>query len=177
MSAGRTPEVIVLDSERRIRYRGRIDDQYGVGYIRAEPQRQDLKVALEELLAGRTVSEPVTPVTGCLIGRVTETDDSSAVTYANRIAGLLQRRCVECHRAGEIAPFALTEYDQASGWADMIAEVVREGRMPPWHASPEFGRFVNDRRLSEEERQAIFDWVAAGAPEGDPRDLPAPRSS
>ncbi len=176
MSAGRTPEVIVLDAKRCIRYRGRIDDQYGVGYIRAEPQRQDLKLALDQLLAGQPIQQPVTPVTGCLIGRVTETDESSSVTYANRIAGLLQRRCVECHRAGDIAPFALTEYDQASGWAEMIAEVVREGRMPPWHASPEFGRFANDRRLSAEERQAIFDWVAAGAPEGDPGDLPAPPS-
>jgi hypothetical protein len=97
------------------------------------------------------------------------------VTYANRIAHILQNRCVECHRQGDIAPFALTEYAEVAGWSEMIAEVVREGRMPPWHASPEFGTFANDRRLSDEERQAIFDWVAAGAPEGDPQELPQPR--
>ncbi len=175
MGAERTPEVFVLDQERRICYRGRIDDQYGVGYIRPEPQRQDLKMALDDLLAGRPVAQACTPVTGCLIGRVAQPQDSAAVTYANQIARILQSRCVECHRDGDIAPFALTEYAEVAGWSEMIAEVVREGRMPPWHASPEFGTFANDRRLSDAERQAIFDWVAAGAPEGDPRELPPPR--
>jgi hypothetical protein len=46
--------------------------------------------------------------------------------------------------------------------------------MPPWHASPEFGRFSNDCRLSEDDKHTISAWVAAGAPEGDPRDLPEP---
>ena len=47
--------------------------------------------------------------------------------------------------------------------------------MPPWHADPATGEFDNDRRLTRRgERDAIAQWVAAGAPEGDPGDLPAP---
>src|SRR5206468_1459570 len=68
--AVRTPEVFVLDSKRIIRYWGRIDDQYGVGYTRPKPGRRDLATALEELLDGKTVSTPVTEASGCFIGRV-----------------------------------------------------------------------------------------------------------
>ena len=56
----------------------------------------------------------------------------------------------------------------------MIDEVVQGGRMPPWHASPEHGSFANEARLSADEKRTIAAWVAAGAPEGDPRDLPEP---
>jgi hypothetical protein len=57
----------------------------------------------------------------------------------------------------------------------MIAEVVREQRMPPWHANPAHGVFANDARLSDEEKQQVFAWVDNGCPEGNPADLPAPK--
>lgn len=176
MGAVRTPEVFVLDEARVVRYWGRVDDQYGIGYLRDEPKRADLKIALEELLAGKVVSKPVTVSVGCHIGRVKQAVKDSPVTYSNQIARLLQNRCVECHRKGEIAPFALTDYKEVAGWAEMIAEVVHEERMPPWHASKEYGKFHNDRRLSKEEKELIFTWVKNGAPEGDPKDLPKPRT-
>ncbi len=56
----------------------------------------------------------------------------------------------------------------------MIEEVVESGRMPPWHASPEFGSFSNEARVPCNEKQLISAWVAAGTPEGDPKDLPEP---
>ncbi|MDF1743977.1 MAG: redoxin domain-containing protein, partial [Gimesia sp.] len=37
--ARRTPEIFLLDAKRTIRYHGRVDDQYGVGYLRDEPKR------------------------------------------------------------------------------------------------------------------------------------------
>ncbi|MEX0718173.1 MAG: redoxin domain-containing protein [Planctomycetaceae bacterium] len=172
--AERTPEVFVLDADRKIVYRGRIDDRYGIGYARNEPTRQDLKRALDQLLAGEKIEVAETEGVGCIIGRVREADANSAVTFSNQIARILQRNCVECHRAGEIAPFELIAYEEVAGWAEMIAEVVDEGRMPPWHASPEYGHFANVRRLSDEEKRQIREWVAAGAPQGDPADLPAP---
>ncbi len=171
----RTPEIIVLDENRIIRYRGRIDDQYGVGYVRNEPQREDLKEALRELLSGKRVTIAITEPVGCRIGRIKEPDPHATVTYSKQIARILQRRCVECHREGEIAPFALMEYEEVAGWADMIQEVVHQNRMPPWHADPKYGHYMNDRHMSAEEKSLIGQWVAAGAPEGDPADLPEPR--
>jgi peroxiredoxin len=173
--AERTPEVFVFDAGRIVRYHGRIDDQYGVGSIRNQPRRRDLAAALDELLAGQPVSQPTTEVVGCHIGRAKSPKPEATVTYSNQIARLLQKRCVECHRDGDIAPFALTEYDEVAGWAEMIAEVVREQRMPPWHADPKHGHFKNERLLSADEKQLIFDWVAAGAPQGDPKQAPPQR--
>ncbi len=173
-AAVRTPEVFVLDRDRKVRYWGRIDDQYGIGYVRDEARRRDLHIALNELLAGDDVTCPAEASVGCHIGRIKQPQADSEVTYSNQIARILQKRCVECHRTGDIAPFDLTEYEEVVGWAEMIGEVVEEQRMPPWHASPEFGHFANDRRLTEEEKSLIFAWIEAGAPEGDPNDLPTP---
>ena len=169
----RTTEVLVLDVERTIRYRGRIDDQYNVGISRTKPTQNDLSVALDELLADKPVSKPTTPALGCFIGRVHKPAATGTVTFAKDVARIFNKRCVECHRPGEIGPFSLTSYDEAVGWADTIEEVVREGRMPPWHADPKYGHFANDSRLSAQEKKTIADWIQAGAPEGDPKYTPA----
>jgi peroxiredoxin len=179
----RTPSVVVLDRERTIRYRGRIDDQYGlqttpsgarVSYQLGEPRRQDPAVAIDELLAGKPVSVAQTESNGCLIGRQKQADEKSEVTYSKQIVRLFNKHCVLCHREKQIAPFALTTYEDAAGWAEMIAEVVYQQRMPPWHADSRYGHFANDARLTDEERQLIARWVKAGAPKGDEADLPEP---
>jgi peroxiredoxin len=176
--AKRTPEMFVLDQDRVIHYRGRIDDQYGydkgVGYQKASPQRRDLAEALDELLAGKAVSKPLTEARGCIIGRVREANPDSEVTYSNQIARLFQDRCVKCHREGEIAPFAMTTYEEVAGWAEMINEVVQDQRMPPWHADIKYGKFLNDAHMSDEEKELIATWVRNGSPEGDPAQLPEP---
>jgi peroxiredoxin len=174
MGAVRTPEAFVLDSGRVVRYRGRIDDQYGVGYGRPKIGRRDLAIALEELLAGKAVSTPTTQASGCFIGRVRRETKPGPVTYAKHVAPILQKRCLECHRPGQIAPFSLTSYDEVVGWTETIREVVQERRMPPWHADPKYGEFANDSRLPDDERQTILRWIDGGAPSGDPRDLPKP---
>ena len=174
LGAERTPEVFVLDESRAVRYRGRVDDQYAIGVHRPAPTAHDLADAIEALLGGRPVATPRTEAAGCKIGRASKPEGKGDVTYSKQVARILQDRCVSCHRPGEIAPFSLTDYRQAAGWSSMIAEVVDEGRMPPWHASPVHGKFANDARLTPDEKRALDAWVAAGAPEGNPADLPPP---
>jgi peroxiredoxin len=177
--AVRNPEVFVLDRDRKIRYRGRIDDQYGQGsssgYAKTQIKSRDLGNALDEMLSGKDVSQTKTPVTGCIIGRATAVTPSGGVSYAKHIAPLLQEHCVSCHRPGQVGPFALMDYEEVKGWGAMIKEVVAEGRMPPWLASSKFGHFSNDPRLSDEEKKLIFEWVDNGCPQGDSADLPQPR--
>ncbi len=170
--ATRTPEVFLLDQSRAVCYRGRVDDQYGVGLQRARPGRRDLVMAIDEVLAGKAVSVPVTTAPGCFIDRLDRAAKEGRVTYTRHVAPILHRHCVGCHRPGEIAPFPLTNYQQTIGWAETIREVVDEGRMPPWSASPEHGKFQNDPRLSDADRKTIVEWVRTGCPEGDPADLP-----
>jgi peroxiredoxin len=173
--AERTPEVFLLDSTGRIRYRGRIDDQFGIDYRRPAPTRRDLAEAIDEVLAGKAVSQPTTEVAGCVIGRVAEGKTDGAVTYAKHIAPILQSRCQECHRPGQIGPMPLLTYDDARDWSGMIREVVEQRRMPPWHADPRFGQFANDRSLTDKERETLLAWIDNGTPKGDEKDLPQPR--
>ena len=107
LGAERTPEVCVLDGERRLRYRGRIDSQYRLGGVREGETREDLKLAIEDLLAGREVAIAETPVDGCLITLATAPTPSSDITYSSHIAGLMKQHCQECHQPNTTAPFAL----------------------------------------------------------------------
>ena len=172
--AQRTPEAFLLDKDRVVRYQGRIDDQYGVGYSRAKYDRQDLAVAIDELLAGKKVTKAYIEAVGCFVGRVNRREATGNITYSNQVSRLLQKHCLRCHRPGQIAPFSLTNYEDVQGWADTMREVMQEGRMPPWHANPEFGEFRNDARMTDEEKQTFYDWVANASPEGDRSKLPVP---
>jgi peroxiredoxin len=174
LGARRTPEAFLLDGKRVIRYHGRIDDQYGLTYRRAKPKRRDLKEAIDALLAGKPVATPTTDTPGCLIGRAREPRVKGKVTYTKHVARILQKRCQECHRPGEIGPFSLLTYENARAWADTIHEVVLEERMPPWHPDPRYGKFSNDRRLSREEADTLLAWTKQGCPKGDDKDLPPP---
>ena len=172
----RTPEVVVLDDHRAIRYRGRIDDRYAVGSRRSEARHLDLIEALEALLGGRPVGRAETEPVGCPIDRPGPLPPTAGATYSRDVAPILQRRCAECHRPGEVGPFPLQTYRQAARWAGAIADAVEGGRMPPWHADPRFGKFANDSRLTDREKRLIAGWAEDGAPEGHPDDLPPPAS-
>lgn len=173
--AERTPEVFVLDRQRRVRYRGQIDDQFGVGYARPEAKEHYLANALDALLAARPVTTARTEPRGCHIGRVTQITAKGTITYANQISRIFQQRCLECHRPGGIAPFAIDSYETAAAWAETIREVVEQERMPPWHANPQYGHFSNDSRMTPQEKELLFQWVENGTPEGNPDDLPPER--
>ena len=172
--AERTPEAFLLDEQRVVRYHGRIDDQYGVGFTRPNVSRQDLAVAIAELLAGQEISQPTVEAVGCHIGRVNRAEPTGDITYSNQIVRLLQTHCVRCHRSGQIAPFALTRYDEVIGWAETIREVIDDGRMPPWHADPKHGQFANDARMTNAEKEVFHQWVKNGMPRGDDAQLPEP---
>ena len=101
---------------------------------------------------------------------------SPKVTYAGEVAAIVQNKCQNCHRPGEVAPFSLLTFDDARKHAAMIREVVDERRMPPWHADPRYGHFKNDRSLTSVERAALLAWVDQGTPLGDPTKLPPPRT-
>src|SRR5262245_49079160 len=119
LQAERTPSVFVLDARRAVCYRGRIDDQYGVGFQRPKPTRRDLAAALEELLAGKPITVAKTEAGGCLISQGRKAAPAGKVTYTNQVARILQKSCQECHRPGQIGPFSLLSYGQAKGWAEM----------------------------------------------------------
>lgn len=173
--AQRISEVFVLDHTLKIRYRGRVDDQFQPGVMRGQPTRDDLRIALEELVAGKPVSMVRTEPSGCAIGRIKAAVADADITFCKQITRVLHQHCVECHRPGEIGPFSLTDYNEIRGWGETLLESIDSGRMPPWNANPQFGHFRNARVMPESDKQLLRDWVKAGMPYGDAADLPPPQ--
>jgi peroxiredoxin len=100
VGAERTPEVFVLDETRKVRYRGRIDDQFALGVHRPAPTKRELADAIEALLVGKAVDTPRTEAAGCRIGKVIKPAAAGEITYAKQVSRILQSRCVSCHRPG-----------------------------------------------------------------------------
>lgn len=175
LGATRVPEVVVLDREHSLRYRGRIDAQYRVSGVQPTTGREDLKEALEDVLAGRTVATAETPVDGCAITIEDVPQPGVTPNYAEHVAGILQRECQTCHRDGGSAPFTLLSYDDAVANAETIAEVVRQRRMPPAFAARDHGEFVNRLELSSEELSQLYHWAKGERAAGDLAKAPPAR--
>jgi mono/diheme cytochrome c family protein len=97
---------------------------------------------------------------------------AKAATFSKDVAPIFFKNCAECHRPGEGSPFSVLSYKDVRPWAKSIKEKIALKTMPPWHADPHYGAWANDRRLSQTEIDTILAWVAGGAPEGNPKDLP-----
>lgn len=169
-----TPEAFVLDHNRVLRYRGRIDNAYS-GRLKKNPQvtERDLAGAIEALVSGKDVPTPATRAIGCHIDPKERKVTSDAVTYHRDVAPILQKHCQGCHRPGDVGPFALTTYKQAVNWASDIVHYTQSREMPPW--KPAGGvEFTNARSLTIRELDTLAAWEKAGCPEGDPKEGPPP---
>jgi hypothetical protein len=121
-------------------------------------------------------------LSGCANGTISVPDPVSldgGLSWYGVIGPLVASRCASCHRSGDIAPFPLETYPQFKTMSGAAAQSVSERRMPPFppdqSAAAGCPTLEDVRKMSEEERRALLDWVDAGAPEGVPRDLPPPK--
>ena len=123
------------------------------------------------------LATPVILLFACLFAMPSSAEDTSKgvdtnVTFTKDVAPIFYKNCTACHRPGEVAPMSLLTYKDVRPWAKAIREKVVEKQMPPWHADPRHGEWLNDRRMSQEAIDTIAKWVDGGAREGDPKDLP-----
>jgi Ca2+-binding EF-hand superfamily protein/mono/diheme cytochrome c family protein len=180
LPATSTTDVFLLDSSHTILYHGAIDDQYGFGYSIDTPRYHYLRDALSAAVAQRSILISATAAPGCVLQSKTKATEPTQVTYHNQIARLLQRHCVECHREGGVGPFKLDTFEDAVAHASMIREVLDRGIMPPWFAladkKQQKSPWINDRSLSELEKEELFAWIDNKMPEGDPKESPVPRN-
>jgi len=112
-----------------------------------------------------------------LAGSARAADAVKAPTFTKDVAPIFQAKCEACHRPDNMAPMSLQTYEQARPWAKSIASRVGGRQMPPWHIDKTIGiqKFKNDRSLNDDQIDTIVRWVNAGAPKGDPKDMPAPK--
>ncbi len=161
LGVARAGTAVVLDERLVAVYRGPVDDRPASGEGRA--QNEFVADAFEELLSGGEVADRAEDGPGMALAPATR----PKVTFHGQVAPILHAQCAECHRPGQVGPMELLDYDDAKGWAPQIAEVVGNGRMPPWHADPRFGQFENERRLTDTEKATLIAWAEGGAPSGD----------
>jgi hypothetical protein len=102
---------------------------------------------------------------------------ANTVTFSKDVAPIFQQKCEGCHRPGEMAPMPLVTWEQVRPWAKAIKQRVVSRQMPPWHVDPNVGvqEFQNDMSLSQAQIDTITRWVDADAPQGNPKDMPAPK--
>src|SRR5581483_148067 len=102
------------------------------------------------------------------------------ITFSNQVVRLMQQHCQTCHRPSGIAPFPLITYTDALPQARAIKGAVTSRRMPDAVSvrldtgCTNADTFEGPRRLTDQEIATIAQWVDAGAPEGNPADLPPP---
>jgi hypothetical protein len=103
-----------------------------------------------------------------------QTAPASAPTFTKDIAPIFQSKCQACHQPNSIAPMSLITFADSRPWAKSIKQRVAQRQMPPWHIDPSVGvqHFKNDMSLTQKQIDTIVAWVDAGAPQGDPKDLP-----
>ena len=110
----------------------------------------------------------------CIIGHQSQAEGMP--TYSKDVAPILQAKCASCHNPEGIGPMPLQNYEQVKPFAALIHDRTSKRIMPPWHVDTGIGiqSFKNDASLSDDQIDIIEDWFLAGAPEGDPTDLPEP---
>ncbi|MEZ5289395.1 MAG: hypothetical protein R2712_32255, partial [Vicinamibacterales bacterium] len=109
-----------------------------------------------------------------LLGSTSAASAQTAPTFTKDVAPIFQSKCESCHRPESIAPMSLQTWQQARPWARSIKARVMEHSMPPFQIDRTVGitKFKNDDSLSPAELDTIVKWVDAGAPQGDPKDMP-----
>ena len=164
----RTAEVLVLDPKSwELVYRGPLNDRVDFERQLDAPRNTYLRDSLDAMLGGEEVSNASIATKGCLINFPAAHENHQEISYSQTIAPLLRENCVVCHQDGGIGSWPMSQHLLVQGFAPMIREVIRTGRMPPWHADPQVGHWLNDRTLSIEERRTLVHWVEAGAPRGE----------
>lgn len=98
--------------------------------------------------------------------------ENDTPTYTQDVAPIIYENCTPCHRSGGAAPFSLTTFQQVNRKKNTILAVTQSGLMPPWPADRNYSHFIGERYLTEDDKQKIKDWIAAGAPIGDTSLLP-----
>ena len=157
------PEVFAMnksDSGWVIFYRGAIDDRVG------SATNSTTQYYLADALGASLANQPVTISRAKADGCALDLNPPQTLSYSADIAPLLQQNCVRCHSPGNIAPWAMTNYDIVQAYAPLIKEAVLTGEMPPWHADPFYQTFANDVSLKPEQAAALVQWINEGAPRG-----------
>ena len=131
---------------------------------------------MEQLRGHRTLWVALVAVGLLLTAAPGSASAQADVTFTKDVAAISQQSCQGCHRTGQMAPMSLMTYEEVRPWARAIRSKVSQRLMPPWHLDKTVGiqEYANDISLSDAQIDTVMRWVDAGAPRGNPADLPPP---
>jgi len=166
-----TAEAIVLHpTTREILYRGPINNRLDYEVQKDLASETYLKDALEAILDEKPITNRKEVSRGCTITRLSTIEKDITYNYGDHIAPILASNCVQCHRDGGRAPWAMEDYQTIVGWSGMIKEVLLSKRMPPWKADPTIGDFKHDFSLADSNARKIVRWIDQGMKSGTGKD-------
>lgn len=141
--------IVLLDNEKRLRFRGRVN-------VHAQTGSDPVLKAVELLMAGRPIDVPSLPADHI---SVPPSAPLATDVREEEVEAVFRKHCHECHRPGGESPFSLVTSSERRAQAEAIAEAVDDRRMPPWHGGPSYQEFVNRRGLSPHERSLLINWA------------------
>ncbi len=167
----RSGEVLLINPKNwRIVYRGKVDDRFDYGIQKEKANNDYLVNAVNSLVQKKPQRISQTEPIGCLLDFKVPLN----VSYSKQIVPILVANCVHCHNSGDVAPWAMTDYNAVKNWSPMIWEVVRTHRMPPRMFDTRYSTVKSIHDITPEEVSALVKWIETGSPRGkDPDTLPA----
>ncbi|MEM6689722.1 MAG: redoxin family protein [Planctomycetota bacterium] len=160
------PECFVVNQRDQVAYRGRIDNRFvSIGKLRARITSHELKDAIAAVAGNERPRVQYEEPVGCLFDLWSD-ELPSEITFNRHIAPIVYANCTTCHREGEVAPFALENFEQTKRRASMNQVVVEDRLMPPWQAEPGFGHFRQERFLSDRQIKLMAAWSEGDRLEG-----------
>lgn len=162
LGINRTGEALLIETKTwKVIYRGPLTDRLNYGVEKTVAREAYLEKAIHSYLNGAPIEQAQIPSPGCAISY----ESPLQVTYSKSVAPILQQKCLSCHGEGAQAPTNFWTYEDVKHWSQMIREVIRTERMPPWESDGFHSKINSDPALTTEQKKIIYSWIESGFPE------------
>ncbi|MCZ0932862.1 MAG: redoxin family protein [Oligoflexia bacterium] len=163
LSAQTTGDVFVLNSDRRVIYKGPLDDQYHVLKKALKAKNHYVREVLDNLLSGEEIKPRELPAPGCIISRPV----LPSAVYWKDVAPIVRNKCTSCHNPKGIGPMNFVRYEDVAGRGRMFEHVIRNDLMPPWYLADNLEvEYDNDLSLGVKEKALLLKWAKTGFKKG-----------
>ena len=155
------PESFIIDTKSKILYQGLIDNWASeLGRTRQYTSKNYLEDGIKSALDSKKIIIKKTNAVGCII----ENSDyiKKSLDNSSQAINIIYEKCATCHYKKGPAPFSLTSYQDISKRKKMIYHVISSDYMPPWPADPNYSNFIDEKFLTQEEKNVIQKWVKSG---------------
>ena len=158
LSVKTTGDVFIMTPERRVIYKGPLDDQYHLLKSAIKPRNHYVVDILDAILSGEKIIPKEIPAPGCVVSRPIVKEK----LFYSDVAPIIRKKCTVCHNPSGSGPIDYISYKDVIGRLEMFKYVIENELMPPWPLDPNTGPWINDLSLTSKERAMLLNWINAG---------------